>query len=108
MARRVEDLALMFSVLAGFDPADPMSVPFPITDYRTENIHGLRVMFYLNDGVAPVTPTTREAVRRAAGALAAAGAEVEERRPAGLERSHDLWGRFLSEPGLPSILGMYQ
>jgi amidase len=108
MARRVEDLALLFGVLAGFDPADPMSVPFAARDYRAENLRGLRVMFYSSDGVSPVTAATRDAVRRAAGALAAAGAEVVEQRPKGIERSHDLWNRFLAEPGLPGLFSLYQ
>src|ERR1035438_1443941 len=86
MARRVEDLGLLFGVLAGFDPADPMSVPFATHDYRTENLRGLRVMFYTSDGISPVTAATTEAVRRAAGALAAAGAEIVEQRPKGIDR----------------------
>jgi amidase len=108
MARRVEDLGLLLGVLAGFDPADPMSAPFGLRDYRKEKLQGLRVMFYTDDGVSPVTTATKEAVRRAAAALAAAGAEVVEQRPKGIERSHDLWNRFMAEPGMPGLFSLYQ
>ncbi len=108
MARRVEDLALLYGVLAGFDPADPMSVPFATRDYSQLSLEKMRVMFYTNDGIAPVTAATDAAVRRAARALADAGAEVVEQRPKGIERSHELWGRFLSEPAMPGLFSLYR
>jgi Asp-tRNA(Asn)/Glu-tRNA(Gln) amidotransferase A subunit family amidase len=104
MARRVEDLTLLFKVLIGFDAADPMSVNLPWRDPSPTT----RVMFYTNDGISPVTAETRDAVEHAARALADAGAEVVERRPAKIERSHDLWSRFLAEPGWPGTASLYK
>ena len=108
MARRVEDLALLLCVLAGFDPGDPLSVALPGRDVRAIDARRLRVMWYTGDGISPVTAATRETVERAARALADRGLEVIERRPAGLERSHDLWYCWLCEAGTPGILGLYE
>ena len=108
LARKVEDLALMLEVLAGFDPADPQSAPLPVRDYREVDARKLHVMWYTNDGFAPVTQATRETVERAARALAAGGLEVVERRPAGIERGFDLWFGFLGQAGVPGIVKMYE
>lgn len=46
MAWTVEDCALMLSVMAGHDPADPGSLPLPVTDYAAgldAGVKGLRV-----------------------------------------------------------------
>ncbi|MGA9773873.1 MAG: amidase [Blastocatellia bacterium] len=112
MARRVEDLALMLKVLAGFDPSDSASVPLPFrshtgdSDERDERFR--RVMWYTDDSICPVTKETRETVARAAQSLAGLGYEVEERRPAGLERAFDLWFAWLGVAGVGSLLELYK
>ncbi len=108
MARRVEDLTLLLRVLAGFDPADPASVPLPARDPREIEPRGLRVMWYADDGIAPVTEATRRTIERAARALAERGLEVVERRPAGLEHSFELWYAWLGESGIPGVLALYE
>ena len=63
MARCVADLRLLFDVLAGYDPADPFSVPFTP---RPFNLRGLRI------GVVesfPMAPETATALRLAADLL---------------------------------------
>jgi Asp-tRNA(Asn)/Glu-tRNA(Gln) amidotransferase A subunit family amidase len=108
LARRVEDLGLMLSVLAGVDPADPQSAPVPVREYRQIDARKLRVMWYANDGFTPVTQATRETVERAAKALADRGLEVVERRPAGIEGAFELWYGFLGQAGVPAIVKMYE
>jgi Asp-tRNA(Asn)/Glu-tRNA(Gln) amidotransferase A subunit family amidase len=108
MARRVEDLKLMLGVVEGFDPRDPASAPVSRrTERDKNNLRGLGVMWYAEDGVAPVTRATREAVRNAARALTDAGLEVIERRPQKLERAHELWFVWLGQGGTPGIVAMY-
>lgn len=108
LARRIEDLGLMLTVLAGFDPGDPQSVPVPVRDYRQIDARKLRVMWYTNDAFAPVTQATRQTVERAAKALADRGLELAERRPAGIERAFELWYGFLGQAGVPGIVKMYE
>jgi amidase len=68
MARSVNDVRLLFEVLAGYDPADPFSVPF---EPRPVDLRGLRI------GVIesfPMCPETATALRQAADLLG--GTEV--------------------------------
>ena len=46
IARTVEDCAILLSVIAGYDPADPASSDEPVGDYRgalTEHLRGVRI-----------------------------------------------------------------
>ncbi len=88
MARTVEDVRLLFSVLAGFDAEDPFSVPVPLQVFRAkEKRIGVWEQFY----DVPVMPEIRAAVQKAASALRSAGLIVEEFTPQGLERAPNLW-----------------
>ncbi len=112
MARRVEDLALMLKVLAGFDPSDPASVPLPFHSHAkekdTRDERWRRVMWYTDDGVSPVTAATRETIERVAGVLESLGYQVEERRPRGIEQAFDLWYAWLGQAGVPGLVRMYE
>ena len=112
MARHVEDLALMLKVLAGFDSSDPASVPLPFhsqTGERGErDERWRRIMWYSDDGISPVTEATRQTVEHAARTLVGLGYRVEERRPKGIERSHDLWFKWLGQAGVPAVIKLYE
>jgi Asp-tRNA(Asn)/Glu-tRNA(Gln) amidotransferase A subunit family amidase len=104
MARTVDDVALLLSVMAGPDIGDPNGHPVPLGSHDTVK-PPLRVGWFEDDGRTPVTRETREAVRRAASALADAGFDVVEFRPEGLEEARTLWwdifgraSRLLLEP----------
>jgi amidase len=92
MARRVEDLALVLPIIAGMDWRDPSAVPMPLrgVDQATALLSGLRVAFYVSNGILEPAPEVAAAVRRAAALLADAGARVQEARPPGIEESCDL------------------
>jgi amidase len=78
LSRYVEDLAQVFEILAGPDGVDSGVAPMPIADPSAVELAGLRVAFYTDDGTTPTTPDTVAAVRDAADALVAGGAEVSE------------------------------
>jgi amidase len=90
LARHVEDLRLLLSVIAGADWVDPSVVDMPLGDDRVP-IQGLRVAYFTDNAVDPVTPETREAVQRTVTGLADAGAIVEEAKPQGFEDSQNFW-----------------
>jgi amidase len=94
MARRVEDLCLMMSLLAGPDGFDRTAVPAPFGDPRRLNPAGMRIAFFVDNGVKSPDPDTEAVVRRAAQALGA-----EECRPPLVERSYELEMRFLGPDG---------
>jgi fatty acid amide hydrolase len=83
LARTVADLTLALGVLAapGQEAFDPRVGPAPLGDPRAVSLPGLRVGFYEYDGQFFAAHALRRAVREAAAALRARGAEVEEFRP---------------------------
>ncbi|MFN2497500.1 MAG: amidase [Pyrinomonadaceae bacterium] len=97
MARRVEDLHLLFNVLSG------NSMQKTDTD-----VTGQRVAWYCEDTVTPVTKQTRLAVETAARALSEAGLSIAERRPPGIGRGHDLWLKLFSRASVVQLRNIYQ
>jgi Asp-tRNA(Asn)/Glu-tRNA(Gln) amidotransferase A subunit family amidase len=109
MARTVTDVARLFEVMAGPDPQDPASVPVSLRKWSDSEIRNLRVAYFEDDGVTPVTPETAAAVRTAAEALRQQGFQVEPWRPQNLERVWQLWwnlfGRAVQTAFEPTVRG---
>ena len=84
-ARSVEDLALLLTVMSRPDARDWTSLPYDPRDYRVglhDGVRGLRIAFSPDLGyVKNVDPEIADAVRGAAAALAALGAQVDEVAP---------------------------
>jgi Asp-tRNA(Asn)/Glu-tRNA(Gln) amidotransferase A subunit family amidase len=98
MARSVSDLQLLFNVLAGIRTGELSA---------GASIRGTRVAFCADDGVAPVTAETRQAVEAAAQALADAKLIVNEIRPPGIERGHDLWLKLFARASVVQLRNVY-
>jgi aspartyl-tRNA(Asn)/glutamyl-tRNA(Gln) amidotransferase subunit A len=85
MARSIEDLALMLTVISRPDARDWTSLPGEPRDYRVglcDGVRGLRVAFSPDLGyVRNVDPEVAASVRAAAQSFAALGAQVEELSP---------------------------
>jgi amidase len=99
MARTMADVTLMFRTLSGQDPCDPASPPVPLRRPTPEELRANTIAFFEDDGLAPVTPETRAAVRAAAKALEAAGFRVEPFQPRTLEPLRQLWWKFFVQCG---------
>jgi Asp-tRNA(Asn)/Glu-tRNA(Gln) amidotransferase A subunit family amidase len=95
MARKVEDLRLLFEVLS--------NERFLRGDLRK----GLRFAWYADDGVVAVTDETAQAVRNAATALSDAGLVGEERRPPHVERGNELWLKLFSRASVVQLRQAY-
>jgi Asp-tRNA(Asn)/Glu-tRNA(Gln) amidotransferase A subunit family amidase len=89
MARTVRDLRIMLDVMSGADIGDPMAGPYHLSE--PTNLTDMKIGFFEEDGLHPVTPETKLAVQSAAKALADQGFIVEPFRPDGLERARELW-----------------
>lgn len=100
IARRVEDLALLFEVLSGSEAR------LDVEDFET--LRGVRCAWYAEDGVVAVTEETRGAVARAARALKDAGCEVFEERPPHVERGNELWLALFSRQAREFVRGVYE
>jgi Asp-tRNA(Asn)/Glu-tRNA(Gln) amidotransferase A subunit family amidase len=99
MARTAADVALLFEAIAGPSAGDVSAAPVPVRQIPDANLRGMRVGYFEDDDIVPVTPETRAAVAAAAKALAQAGFEVEAFRPEGLEGIRQLWWMFFGQVG---------
>lgn len=91
MARTVEDLALLFNVVAGKQIERE-----PVLEEGVAALRGQRLAWYADDGVVPVTDETRVAIEAAAKALSSAGLEVNEERAPGVSQGSRLWIELFS------------
>jgi Asp-tRNA(Asn)/Glu-tRNA(Gln) amidotransferase A subunit family amidase len=91
MARTVADLALLFGVLADEQASAQTFTDEQALSEAARTLHGCRVAWYTDDGVAPVTAETRQAVTAAQQALGAAGLVPTEMPPPGIGRAAGLW-----------------
>ena len=98
IARSVDDLALVLSVVAGPDGEDASALPFALGDPAEVPIGGLRVAFWTEQSDCRPTPETVAAVERAAEALSQAGAHVAAARPDGLEVVYPITRTYWSLP----------
>lgn len=106
MARRVEDLALLFKTLAQptqFEAAQSRSMAL---DW--ESLRGLRIAWYTDDGVTPVANEVRGAVKTAAAALAGAGLELIEAIPPGVSKGAQLWIELFANAANSEITALYR
>jgi Asp-tRNA(Asn)/Glu-tRNA(Gln) amidotransferase A subunit family amidase len=109
MARTIADVSRLFGVMAGPDLQDPASAPVPLRKWSEEEAKKLRIAYFEDDGVTPVTAETAAAVRTAADALRQQGFQVEAWRPQNLERVWQLWwnlfGRAVQTAFEPTVRG---
>ena len=106
MARYVEDLELVLTAMGRANARDPDVVPGafrPVADAKA------RVAMFEDDGTQAVAAVCRDAVRRAADALSAAGYEVVEERPPNQPEVREAFDRLfftdLAVLTLPEIEG---
>jgi amidase len=92
LARWVEDLTLILSIITGPDGVDPAVVPMPLRDPASVELKALRVTYYSDIGLAPPpSAETSVAVQDATAALAEVGASVREAYPPGVDNAPSLW-----------------
>ena len=99
MARYVEDLALILSIISGPNWDDPHIVPMPLGNPADVDISGLRVAFYTDNGLRVPTDEIVAAVRSAANALEDAGCLVEEDLPRAIPDNPDINNRLSQGDG---------
>jgi aspartyl-tRNA(Asn)/glutamyl-tRNA(Gln) amidotransferase subunit A len=89
MARRVEDVAALLQITAGYDPEDPYSINAPVDDYLEElelGVKGWRIVLANDAFFSLADPEILQAVQTAATKFEQLGAYVEAREvPGGYE-----------------------
>jgi fatty acid amide hydrolase 2 len=77
IARRAEDLIPVLRIIAGPDGEDPYTEELPLLDPAEIEITGRSVVVATHASTVPVRPVLRDAIDRAADALARRGADVQ-------------------------------
>lgn len=94
LTRSVEDAALMMSVVDGFHPSDPLSLPAGEVDWLGEvkrEIRGWRVAWSPDLGFGQVDPEIREICSQAVRVFEELGCTVEESCPAWGDPEEAMW-----------------
>jgi len=84
MARAVQDVALLLSVIAGPDPRAPVSIDEPALVFSRpleRDFRGTRIAWSRNLGRYPVQPVVNEVCDKARSTFAALGCQVEDDEP---------------------------
>lgn len=98
LARRVSDVALGLEIInGGRNPS--VEPPMPLGDFKAVDISQLRVACYTDDGVFPVAPAVRRAVREAADTLRSCGAQVTEWTPPDIAQAIRIFYSLLTADG---------
>jgi amidase len=90
----------LFRILAGSPQNEP--------SVGDASLRGLRLAWYADDGVAPVTDETRAAIAAAAKVLNEAGLEVSEERPPGVSVGSRLWIELFSRAASDQLKEFYR
>jgi Asp-tRNA(Asn)/Glu-tRNA(Gln) amidotransferase A subunit family amidase len=96
LARSVDDLSVMLEVLSEHR-----------TNWRNDDLHGARFVWYTDDATTPVTEETAQAVKTAARALSEAGMMGEEQRPPHVERGNEMWLKLFSRASVVQLRKVY-
>jgi amidase len=102
MARTVADLNLLFKVIA-----DPPPSGFG-DSVSAGALGGVRIVWYTDDGIAPVSEETRNTVLAAAKVLSDAGLEVSEAVPPGISRGSALWIELFARAATEQLREFYR
>jgi amidase len=84
MARTVEDVALLLSVMAGFDVRSPIAIAEPGNKFRAplgRDLRGMRIAWSRDLGGLPVDPRVTYALEARRGVFEALGCLVEDTAP---------------------------
>lgn len=99
LTRSVEDLGLIFDLIAGPDWRDPAIVPMPIGNPAEVDLKTLRAAYYLDNGIVSPTDDVADVVKNAIAALSDTGMSLEENRPEEVASTGSLWLRVATADG---------
>lgn len=106
LVRRVEDLMLLLEIIAGPDDKDPFIIPMALSEPKNKKISDLRIAFHTDNGIVAADSNIDAVVRKTVAMLEDAGCRVVEKRPQGIEKSHELAMGLWAADGGASIRRM--
>lgn len=81
LARRVEDLSLLMSIITGPDNWDATMAPVPLANPKTVDLKKLRVAYYTSNGMMDPTPELQASVKQCVAYFSKLGCKVTEDKP---------------------------
>lgn len=99
IARHVRDLFPVLRAVAGPDDGDSRVPPVPLRDPARVRPERLRIGWYADNGIVPVSPAVRRVVEHAAAQLVSRCARVEPALPPGLADTAAAYARIFGIDG---------
>jgi amidase len=96
LARRVEDIALLMSILSGPDMWDAIMVPVPFSDPNAVDLKKLRVAYYTTNGMSAPSSEIQSLVKDCVGYFSKLGCKVSEDKPPKMKELGDVRQKFES------------
>jgi amidase len=96
LARRVEDLKMILPIIAGPDYIDAAIVPMPLGNPESVNLRGLRVAYYLQNGIDNCQPVVQQVVKSCVDMMASQGCRVTEAAPPNIKEIVEFRPRLLT------------
>jgi len=90
LARQVDDLELLLSLISGPDSIDPGVYPLEWRDPNAVDLSALKISFHTDNGIATPTAETVQTVEAVARGFSGHVADVREARPTSVEYSFDI------------------
>jgi amidase len=114
MARTVEDVALLLSVMAGPDPRSPISLDEPGSRFRQQlerDFSEVRIAWSSDfNGILPMDPRVPAAIDAQRGVFESLGCRIEEALPDfnGADRAFRVWRAWMYAHLCGSLLGQHR
>jgi len=103
LARSARDLELILDATMGEDSADPSSGPYSLPAIGNLSPDHIKIGFYEDDGVVPVSAETKQAVREACKVFEEQGFAVAPFRPEGIGSARELWWMLFGIAGVERL-----
>jgi len=103
IAKYVDDLALILSIIAGEDNIDPFVVPMPLKDYQDVKLDGLDCAIIINNGIIAPDEETSAVLESVAIALSETGIKMNDISPVGMEETFEIFMGLMNWNGGDSL-----
>lgn len=94
LARRVGDIGLLLSVLAGPDDWDAAMAPVPLGDPAQVKLDSLRVAYYTDNGIMTPTKEVQAVVTQCVAYFKKLGCKITEAKPPKMAELAEIRGKF--------------
>ncbi len=99
MARYVEDLALAYNIIQGYDYRDPSTVDAEVKKFQDVDLSSLKVAYFEDNGIMTPTGDVVKTVRDVAAYIKGRVKVIEEDKPQDIDSIDKLYGKIFSADG---------